>query len=430
MSGKHISSDDLYRLIIRQIADDGLYDIAQSLSRIKALAIEGTLPQSELYNRINSQQLQLSAGGTSSNVSNINATVQSSDYISNITYNENIEHQQKKSILSFPHYDTKFVTTHKSGVTCSTFSPDGIYSATGSSDCSIKLINCDKVQQYSLQRDDTIHNQQAYIDHNKPVIRSYTDHTAAITALEFHPVESLLFSGSVDCTINIFDISKQQYKRANMQLHETNAIQSLSIHPSGEFMLCSVINNSICKLYDLHTFQIYHSNEKHTQHHIGTITQCKWSSDGKFYVTCSSDGTIKIWDGHNNMLIRTIDNVHNGMTVYSVDISPTDRYILSSGSDNQCKLHDIATGNTVLIYTGCRMASYTMSTIFIDNGNFVLCGDDVDNTIHVWDSHTAVPIKKLTGHTKPVQSFSVSTIDDMFVSTSSDNRARFWVNNE
>ena len=50
--------------------------------------------------------------------------------------------------------------------------------------------------------------------HGHPVIRTLYDHIDEVTCLEFHPREQILVSGSRDCTIKIFDISKPATKKA------------------------------------------------------------------------------------------------------------------------------------------------------------------------------------------------------------------------
>lgn len=432
-----LSSDDLYRLIIRQIADDGLYEIAQSLSRIKALAIEGSIAQSELFNIVNKARLSQSSNDTTQ------SQVQSSEYITGISNNENIEYINKKSILNFPAYDTKYVATHKQGVTCSAFSSDGQYSATGSNDCSVRIMSVEKILFNASQKEDADRNNTNVPHHlqhvstsygssgerNKPVYKVYVDHTQPITALEFHPYEPLLFSSGEDNIINIYDISKQQYKHSNMQIITDRAVRSINIHPSGEYMNVITQPNIHLYTYDLHNLQCYINKTVNVnQIHNKQINCTKYASDGKYYVTCSDDGSIKIWDGHNNTVIRSIDNAHDGNEVTYIDISPSNKYILSTGYDNVVRLYDIYSGRLILTYNGCRTSNFThSSSIFIDNGNFVVSGDTVDHSIHVWDSHTSVQVKRLTGHTKQINNFSVSKNDDLWISASDDGRARYWI---
>jgi cleavage stimulation factor subunit 1 len=183
------------------------------------------------------------------------------------------------------------------------------------------------------------------------------------------------------------------------------------------------------------------------------------------YVSASKDGTIKVWDSINNMCIRTIDpeNAHSGQHVSSAEFSPSSKYILSNGKDGYTKLFDVGTGKNVLTYIrptkqqldpahshghshihqpyykqqhrreqqassdNQAATNKRIQATFVENGDFVMCGDIYDNSINVWESRTGVFEKKLVGHTKHVKYISVSHTDDIFISCSEDARARFWI---
>lgn len=43
-----------------------------------------------------------------------------------------------------------------------------------------------------------------------------------------------------------------------------------------------------------------------------------WSSDGRLYVSASTDGSIKIWDGVSSRCVNTCHAAHDGTEVGSV----------------------------------------------------------------------------------------------------------------
>lgn len=65
----------------------------------------------------------------------------------------------------------------------------------------------------SAPEEDTRGEQQGH-----PVIRTLYDHTDEVSFLEFHPKEQILASGSKDCTVKLFDISKASVKKAHKVL--------------------------------------------------------------------------------------------------------------------------------------------------------------------------------------------------------------------
>lgn len=71
---------------------------------------------------------------------------------------------------------------------------------------------------------------------------------------------------------------------------------------------------------DINTSQCFVSNFPGTFHR-GEITSLAWSSDGKMYVTGSTDGAIKLWDGVSSKCINTIENAHDSTPIGSVTFS-------------------------------------------------------------------------------------------------------------
>jgi WD40 repeat protein len=43
--------------------------------------------------------------------------------------------------------------------------------------------------------------------------------------------------------------------------------------------------------------------------------QLAYASDGRYYVSCSSDGSIKVWDGSSSRCVNTFAGAHGGAEV-------------------------------------------------------------------------------------------------------------------
>lgn len=109
-------------------------------------------------------------------------------------------------------YETAYVTSHKQACRSGAFSHDGQLVATGSVDASIKILDVDRMLAKSApdENEPGRGEQQGH-----PVIRTLYDHTDEVSFLEFHPKEQILASGSRDCTVKLFDISKASVKKAH-----------------------------------------------------------------------------------------------------------------------------------------------------------------------------------------------------------------------
>lgn len=109
-------------------------------------------------------------------------------------------------------YETAYVTSHKHACRSGAFSHDGQLVATGSVDASIKILDVDRMLAKSApEENETGRGEQQ----GHPVIRTLYDHTDEVSFLEFHPKEQILASGSRDCTVKLFDISKASVKKAH-----------------------------------------------------------------------------------------------------------------------------------------------------------------------------------------------------------------------
>ena len=127
-------------------------------------------------------------------------------------------------------------------------------------------------------------------------------------------------------------------------------LRSISFHPSGEFLLVGTQHPTL-RLYDVNTFQCFVSCNPLDQH-TDTISGVSYNPTANSYVTCSKDGSIKLWDGVSNRCVTTFEKAHDGAEVCSAIFSKNSKYILSSGKDSVVKLWEISTGRTLVKYTG------------------------------------------------------------------------------
>jgi WD40 repeat protein len=101
---------------------------------------------------------------------------------------------------------------------------------------------------------------------------------------------------------------------------------------------CSVaLNNATGKLWDPDTFKYIPL----TGHSKG-IWRLQYFPDGSKIVTGSDDKTLKIWDAHTGVLIRTL-SYHDGK-VTAIAVSHNNQFIASGGADNTVKIWNVNNG--------------------------------------------------------------------------------------
>jgi WD40 repeat protein len=73
--------------------------------------------------------------------------------------------------------------------------------------------------------------------------------------------------------------------------------------------------------------------------HVGGVVQSQYVPGGKIVVTAGHDGSVKIWQAADGMLLRTLEG-HQGQ-VLSLAVSDDGRHLLSGGRDNSIRFWDV-----------------------------------------------------------------------------------------
>lgn len=321
-------------------------------------------------------------------------------------------------------YETAYVTSHKHACRAGSFSFDGQLVATGSVDASIKILDVDRMLAKSAPEENEGREQQQ----GHPVIRTLYDHTDEVAFLEFHPSLQVLASGSKDCTVKLFDISKASVKKSHKTFTDCEPVRCLSFHPSGEYLAVGT-DHHLLRIYDVNTGQCYVSAIP-PQHHKGSINCVKYAINGKLYATGSADGTIKIWDGVSSRCINTFADAHGGHEIYSVAFSKNGKYLLSSGKDSLVKLWELSTSRALIAYTGAGTTGkqeHSTQAVFNHTEDFVLFPDEATTSLCAWNSRNASRCHLMSlGHNSCVRFLTHSPVSPAFLTCSDDFRARFW----
>ncbi|KAI9295989.1 WD40 repeat-like protein [Neoconidiobolus thromboides FSU 785] len=306
-----------------------------------------------------------------------------------------------------------FTTAHKMQARTAAFSPDGIWLATGSADCSLKVLEVAKIKKRS--------------EEEKPVVKALYDHIGPINELAFHPNGQVLASASEDCCVKLFDLSKPQVKKAFRYLQDSYPIKSLSFHPSGDFLALATESEKL-RIYDIRTFQSYTPNS--SQHHTQGLTQVRYSPDGKTIITSSLDGDIKIWDGVSGTLVKSLPKAHSSTPIASIQISKNNNYLLSYGLDSIVRCWDLKMGKQVMEYLGAHTPWLANACFTRDENHVLAVTGEPGHGIVGWCTKSG---KKVAGYPaqpfnnpQPIQKVVASPTDDAFVTCSDDARVRYW----
>lgn len=186
-------------------------------------------------------------------------------------------------------------------------------------------------------------------------IKILKKHTYHVTTLKFSKKGNILFSGSADETITIWDLSSG--KNLKTLAAHSDPILSVCLTPDNSIIV-SGSYDGLMRLFDSETGQclktlVFNSSSYGTATASTNdvvnppISNVEVSPNGKYILSSSLDGTIRLWDYMNNKVIKTYNAVNyiNGNVLEEVKVCEKfncgSKFIISSteplivsGSDN------------------------------------------------------------------------------------------------
>ena len=152
--------------------------------------------------------------------------------------------------------------------------------------------------------------------------------------------------------------------------------------------------------------------------YVGTATV---SYDGKYALSASNDGGLKLWELSSGRLVRTID-AHTGI-IRDVHFLPHAMLALSAGDDSTIKLWDLAAGTLIRTFKGHtdRVTALSVSP----DGKMVLSASQ-DKSVKLWDLGAGTLLHTFDGHTGPVAAVSFCARGSQAISGSWDDSIKLW----
>ncbi|CUM64673.1 uncharacterized protein PRCAT00002282001 [Priceomyces carsonii] len=223
---------------------------------------------------------------------------------------------------------------HKLSINSIKISPDGSTFATCSSDCTIKVFRLSDGELVTELNGHTRGiSDLEYSPINPDIIASCSDdltirlwsikrskcikilkkHTYHITAIKFSSKGNVLISGSADETITIWDLSSGKSLRT-LAAH-SDPVSSISLTPDNSIIISSSYDG-LMRLFDLETGQclktLIYNSASHGTATASTneavnfpVSNTEVSPNGKYILSSSLDGVIRLWDYMENKVIKT-----------------------------------------------------------------------------------------------------------------------------
>ena len=283
---------------------------------------------------------------------------------------------------------------HMDAVTSLSFSPDGKWLASASSDKTIRI--------WDAATGKTIY--------------TLTGHTGAVTSLSFSSDGKWLASGSQDTSIILWDVATGQKIGAPLTGHK-DGVNSVSFSPNGQ-LLASGSRDGNIMLWNVLKPTIFKTIEGHS----GWVNSVKFSPDGQMLVY-GSNSQIGILDVANgNLKSYSFPESESWGSIDSVSFSPDGSTLAFAGEDKNIKLLNLKTLKIENILKGYNARIKSVS--FSPQGK-ILASAGWDNTIKLWDVATGQEIDSLAGHHQFINSISFGD-EHLLASASEDRSIKIW----
>lgn len=308
---------------------------------------------------------------------------------------------------------------HTDYINTVSFSPDGKFLISASDDKDIRLWDIKSV----WEEDNVVFNIPGQIEEERYNVTISPDGKYAISC----------------CTnenmIHIWDIYKKQ--QIGELFGKQGSVRAIDYSPDGKYIVsasedCSIqmwdatpktyvfeprIDKRIIDLWDGRQIGLPMIG------HTDDILSVAFNNNGKYIVSSSWDGTIRVWDAKTRLQIgKTL--VGHEDRVWSAHFSPDDKYIVSASADNTVRIWDVKLMKVWKLLVGHTGGVNTAS--FSPDGKFVISAS-WDETIRVWDVKTGEQLgSPINGHNDGVLSAVYSPDGKYIVSASADKTIRIW----
>lgn len=289
----------------------------------------------------------------------------------------------------------------KLSTNCIRISPDGTKLATCSSDCLIRVYDIKELL-------NGIGNSPV-----SPLILA--GHQKGVSCLEFSPINSnIIVSCSDDLTIRIWSIDSQ--KCVKILTKHTYHITTVKFNTKGNLLISGSADENIT-IWDV-------SNGKPIKTlaaHSDPILSLSLTPDDSIIISASYDGLMRLFDTNSGQCLKTLtinSSTHGTATaltndvvnypISNVECSPNGKYILSSSLDGTIRLWNYMNNKVVKTYTLVNddivvvpiCEKFSCGTRFITKNptrSLIISGSDKSGII-IWDIQTKKIVSKLDTH--------------------------------
>ncbi|MDX1990745.1 MAG: TIR domain-containing protein [bacterium] len=306
---------------------------------------------------------------------------------------------------------------HESWVRTVSFSPNGMFLASGSNDNSIRFWDM-----------------RALSYGENGAMTTVDAHTASVWCVTFSPDGGLLASCSNDTTVRLWDVDNlpQPYEFTRFTDHH-EPVYGVAFSADAHYLASASYDKSV-HLRDIRRLRSTGREESlialaHASHVYSVTFSPETDPDKPLYlVTASQDSTIRLWEVDRQNL-RTMTRVRPSFLightswVNTVTFSPNGALLASTSKDKTIRLWDMASMREVAMLVG--HTEEVNSVAFSPDGKLV-ASTSKDKTIRLWELASQRELGVIQGHTSWANTVAFSPDGSLLVTASGDGTIKLW----
>jgi WD40 repeat protein len=188
------------------------------------------------------------------------------------------------------------------------------------------------------------------------------------------------------------------------------------------------------------TIKVWGASNGALFHHI--LAHSEWvvavvmCPDGKSFISASLDGSIKIWDMQTGLMTRLVTT--NADEVWGIDVSSDFEFLVSVSEDREIKIWDARTGSRIAAlkepgktFNSIVWRDHLYSVALSPDNQFAVSGgggygEKAYNNVTIWDIKSQKRIASFQGHSQKVNAIDITSDGRYAISGSDDGHVRIW----
>lgn len=245
-------------------------------------------------------------------------------------------------------------------------------------------------------------------------VAGLTGHSGAVYGLESGPLPHLVFSGSSDKFVALWNLETLQPEKFAAQF--PSIVYSICHIPEKQLLLVGTAAGSI------HVLDLNKKEEiKILQHHISSVFDIKYSSATNCFYSAGGDGNFAVCSLETLSMLKIkklcAEKVRN------ISINPNNAEIAVASGDCMIRIFELESLEEKKTIPAHQLSAN--SICYSPDGSLILSGGR-DAHLKIWDAKSYTLIKSIPAHNYAIYDIVFSPDSKLFATASRDKTVKIW----